>query len=59
MGAKHSRFVLLQDSLPIIAHSEFLAVQGRYKEYLCRSVLKRLLRYMQERPLPDKFLCLQ
>src|ERR1039457_4208526 len=42
-------------------HSSFgiLAVQGRYKEYLCRSVLKRLLRYMQERPLPDKFLCLQ
>ena len=38
--------------------SWFLAVQGRYKEYLCPSVLKRLLRYMQERPLPvSSFIC--
>src|ERR1035441_5696859 len=40
-------------------NSWFLAVQGRYKEYLCPSVLKRLLRYMQKRPLPCKLLFLQ
>jgi len=53
--AKHSRFVPMQDSLAIAAASEF----SRYKEYLCPSVLERLSRYMQERPLSAKLLCLQ
>ncbi len=53
--AKHSRVVPVRNSLAIVNDSEF----SRYKEYLCPSVLKRLLRYIQERPLPAKFLCLQ
>ena len=38
--------------------SWFLAVQRRYKEYLCPSVLKRLLRYMQSDRCPiSSFVC--
>jgi hypothetical protein len=56
--AKRSRFVPAQDGLAIVADSEIPAVQGRYKEYLCPSVLKRLLRYMQSDRCPlSSFVC--
>ena len=58
MCAKHSRFVAVQDSLAIVADSDFSRYKDGTRSTGALVFLKRFLRYMQsDRCLLSSFVC--